>query len=428
MIVHKVDRLARNRADDVEINLALKAAGATLVSCSENIDETPSGMLLHGIMSSIAEFYSRNLANEIIKGSVQKAKTGGTVGKAPLGYLNVRTIVNGTESRTVEIDPVRGPLVKWAFETYATGDWSLHKLHDEITRRGLETTGTLKRPPSPLHLSHLHRVLIHPYYKGVVRYRGIEYPGKHEPLITPGDLAADPGRPPRAPPGRRPATRTQPLPQRLRLLRHLQQPTDRQQRPQPPRQGLPLLRLRRPPPEAHRLHLPRRLDRNRRSKRSPTTTPPNSSHPSSATLSNRASPKSSKPSTERSPPSRSSWMAESNSFSTNAPSSFRPTTPKQYRSTFSKRNRRGSRTSSPTSTNASRQPTTSTPRSSRTSNTPSTSPPTSRPPTNQRHRPSDASSTKRSSSGSTSARTAKSGANSPNPSTPSSTMNCTNGL
>src|SRR5205823_1912115 len=73
-IVHKVDRLARNRVDDVEINVALTRAGVTLVSCSENIDETPSGMLLHGIMSSIAEFYSRNLANEVNKGLIQKAK------------------------------------------------------------------------------------------------------------------------------------------------------------------------------------------------------------------------------------------------------------------------------------------------------------------------------------------------------------------
>ena len=56
VIVHKVDRLARNRADDVEITLAIRSAGAALVSCTENIDETPSGILLHGIMSSIAEF------------------------------------------------------------------------------------------------------------------------------------------------------------------------------------------------------------------------------------------------------------------------------------------------------------------------------------------------------------------------------------
>lgn len=185
VIVHKVDRLARNRVDDVEINLALKAAGAALVSCSENIDETPSGMFMHGILSVMAEFYSRNLASEILKGSVQKAKAGGTVGKAPLGYLNIRKIVNGREERTVEIDPVRGPLVKWALEAYATGDWSLNSLVEELNRRGLETTGSAKRPPGPLYVSHLHRMLIHPYYKGLVRYRGIENAGRHEPLITP---------------------------------------------------------------------------------------------------------------------------------------------------------------------------------------------------------------------------------------------------
>jgi site-specific DNA recombinase len=88
-IVHKVDRLARNRADDVSIHLALQAAGVTLVSATENIDETPSGMLLHGITSTIAEFYSRNLATEVVKGLTQKAATGGTPSKAPVGYLNV---------------------------------------------------------------------------------------------------------------------------------------------------------------------------------------------------------------------------------------------------------------------------------------------------------------------------------------------------
>ena len=61
-IVHKLDRLARNRADDVKIHEALINAGVTLVSATESIDQTPSGMLVHGIMSSIAEFYSRNLA------------------------------------------------------------------------------------------------------------------------------------------------------------------------------------------------------------------------------------------------------------------------------------------------------------------------------------------------------------------------------
>ena len=45
VIVHKVDRLARSRADDVQIVLSLRQAGATFVSATENIDETPSGTL-----------------------------------------------------------------------------------------------------------------------------------------------------------------------------------------------------------------------------------------------------------------------------------------------------------------------------------------------------------------------------------------------
>ncbi len=185
VIVHKVDRLARNRADDVAINLALKQAGVELVSVSENIDQSPSGLLLHGIMSSIAEFYSRNLANEVMKGTVQKAKNGGTPGRAPIGYLNVRRIENGREARTVEVDPVRGPLMAWAFEAYATGEWTIRRLLAELTARGLATVPGARGPGKPLVVSHLHKLLRHPYYVGMVRYRGVVYPGKHEPLVSP---------------------------------------------------------------------------------------------------------------------------------------------------------------------------------------------------------------------------------------------------
>ncbi len=125
-IVHKLDRLARNRADDVRIHEALLAAGVTLVSATESIDQTPSGMLVHGIMSSIAEFYSRNLATEVTKGLTQKLAQGGTPMRAPVGYLNVRrTDEHGREVRTVEVDPERAPLIRWAFETYAWGETSV---------------------------------------------------------------------------------------------------------------------------------------------------------------------------------------------------------------------------------------------------------------------------------------------------------------
>ena len=184
VIVHKVDRLARNRADDVEINQALEKAGVRLVSTTEGIDETPSGMLLHGIMSSIAEFYSRNLANEVIKGMTQKARGGGTISKAPLGYRNVRTVDSeGREARTVASDEERAPLMRLAFELYATGQWTVAALAEHLAQRGLTTVATPRVPSAPINEGKLNKFLVNPYYKGCVTFRGAVYPGKHQPIV-----------------------------------------------------------------------------------------------------------------------------------------------------------------------------------------------------------------------------------------------------
>ena len=184
VIVHKLDRLARNRADDVEINRAFEEAGVRLVSTSENIDQTPGGMLLHGIMSSIAEFYSRNLANEVIKGMGEKARNGGTLGKAPLGYLNVRARdENGREVRTVELDEERAPLVRLAFMEYATGNWTVRQLADHLNTLGLSIPPTPRRCAKPITATRLHKILRHPYYKGTISFQGVEYVGAHEPLV-----------------------------------------------------------------------------------------------------------------------------------------------------------------------------------------------------------------------------------------------------
>lgn len=184
VIVHKVDRLARNRADDVTIAMQIRSAGAQLVSATENIDETPSGLLLHGIMSSIAEFYSRNLASEVIKGTTEKAKRGGTPSKAPLGYRNVRETVDGREVRTVDLDPERAPLVKLAFDLYATGGFSLNELVALLEAKGLRSRGNRRYSPRPIHYSTLYQLLSNPYYAGWVTYRGQTYKGRHEPLVS----------------------------------------------------------------------------------------------------------------------------------------------------------------------------------------------------------------------------------------------------
>ncbi len=183
VVVHKVDRLARKRADDALILERIRATGARLVSVSENIDETPSGMLLHGIMASIAEFYSMNLAAEVLKGTTEKARRGGTPFRAPIGYLNVRETVEGREVRTIAVDPDRGPLVSELFQLYATGTFSLIELAAIMEAKGLNSPGTPKVPSRPLGHNRISKILNNPFYTGVVSYRGEVHDGRHPALV-----------------------------------------------------------------------------------------------------------------------------------------------------------------------------------------------------------------------------------------------------
>jgi site-specific DNA recombinase len=185
VIVHKIDRLARNRADDIAINLLLKKYGVKLVSCTENIDDTPSGRLLYGLMAEIAQFYSGNLALEVMKGSVRKAEEGGTPFRAPLGYLNRKETRGGVEHSWVELDQERADIVRWCFEAYATGEWSGIDLTLAAQSKGLTTRATADKPSKPIGLNTMYHILSNPYYMGVVSFRGIHYEGKHSVLVEP---------------------------------------------------------------------------------------------------------------------------------------------------------------------------------------------------------------------------------------------------
>jgi DNA invertase Pin-like site-specific DNA recombinase len=184
VIVHKVDRLARNRGDDVDISRVLQEAQVQLVSASESIDNSPSGMLLHGIMSSIAEFYSQNLSTEVKKGLNEKVKRGGTPTKAPIGYRNIRDHDEmGRRDSRIEIDTERAPFITLAFQEYATGNWMLRKLANHLTDLGFTTLATPKLPSVPITNKKLHVILRNTYYKGIITYSGVQYKRRHEVLI-----------------------------------------------------------------------------------------------------------------------------------------------------------------------------------------------------------------------------------------------------
>jgi site-specific DNA recombinase len=185
VVVHKIDRLARNMEDHVAIRALLRRRGVALVSVTENVEETASGRLVEGIHALMAEFYSANLASEIKKGMTQKAKMGGFPHGAPLGYVNLRQAIAGHQVARIVPDPERAPLVTMAFEHYATGEWTLQRLAGELAHRGLTNRGSRAKPPAPITWQGLAKILANPAYVGIVEWNGVRHPGSHEPLTSP---------------------------------------------------------------------------------------------------------------------------------------------------------------------------------------------------------------------------------------------------
>jgi site-specific DNA recombinase len=128
-----------------------------------------------GMQVVIARFYTDNLREEVVKGMNEKIAQGWLPGTPPLGYRNV---VHGGK-RIQVIDPDVAPLIRKLFELYATGGYSLRTLAVEAEQMGVRT-----RFGRPLAISHLNKMLRHPYYIGKLPWDGKIYDGAHEPLIS----------------------------------------------------------------------------------------------------------------------------------------------------------------------------------------------------------------------------------------------------
>ena len=73
VIVWKLDRFARNRYDSATYKAKLKKYGVRVISATEAITNDPEGIILEGLLESMAEYYSANLSKHVRRGLRESA-------------------------------------------------------------------------------------------------------------------------------------------------------------------------------------------------------------------------------------------------------------------------------------------------------------------------------------------------------------------
>ncbi len=189
LVVHKFDRFARNRTDALAIKSLLRYDyGIKVFSVSEPSEDSdgPMGALIEGIMESVADWYSRNLASETAKGKKERTQQGIHNNRAPFGLRK-----NGFKVLVADENEIDGLIM--AFEAYASDKYS-----DNDIANLLNDKGYFSKTGRPFSKETIRDLLQNRTYLGKIKYqrygrksngkRSFESPvewfdGKHEAVL-----------------------------------------------------------------------------------------------------------------------------------------------------------------------------------------------------------------------------------------------------
>ena len=135
VVVHNVDRWARKGTDHDAMKLYLAKFNVKLRSYMQRLGDDPHDEFFERILSGLAELDNRQRSMRSLAGMKARLQNGGWPFKAPLGYRNVRS----GKTKSVALDPDRAPLIRQAFELYATGLHSREDVRKRVNALGLRT-------------------------------------------------------------------------------------------------------------------------------------------------------------------------------------------------------------------------------------------------------------------------------------------------
>ena len=175
ILVYQLDRFARNRYDSAIYKSKLKKNGVRVLSARENITDDASGILVEGVLESMAEYFSAELSQKIHRGMEINAQKCLSNGSNPgLGF-------KVDKDRRFFVDEEEAKIVREIFERYASGETKAQIVKD-LKRRKVKTS-----LGNEFTYNRLSRMLSNKRYIGVYMYKGQETPGGM-PRILDDDL------------------------------------------------------------------------------------------------------------------------------------------------------------------------------------------------------------------------------------------------
>ena len=175
IIIHKIDRSARNLKDWAELGTLIDL-GMEVHFANESLDlNSRGGRLSADIQAVVASDYIRNLREETKKGIYGRLKQGLYPFPARVGYLDA-----GAGKRK-EIDKLQAPLVKQAFDLYSRGNIGLDALVEKMFELGLRNKNNKKVSRNGLVC-----ILKNPFYTGLIKINKTNelFVGQHQPIIS----------------------------------------------------------------------------------------------------------------------------------------------------------------------------------------------------------------------------------------------------
>ena len=175
VLVWKFDRFARNRFDSANYKMILKKNNVHLISVMEPIAEGSQGILVETLLEGMAEYYSAELSEKVIRGQTENALKGKcTGGTGTIGYKI-------DADKFYRIDSLVAPLVLEAFQRYDNGEKIVEILNY------LNAKGVRNMLGGKLTCSSMNTMLKNRRYIGELSFRDTVVPDAI-PAIVPKDL------------------------------------------------------------------------------------------------------------------------------------------------------------------------------------------------------------------------------------------------